>query len=195
MIPNVVDSYIKELEQPLDENTATWVIFPDKRPQAPPVSYQMLLNLVNIANTNNPEVIWKYVINYQKSIVPNNEPFLQDMIEGAIHYYNDRIAPFKKYREPTNLEKTMLVDLATTIEQKYSENLNIEGKELADLLMNHVYEVGKRYFTKDKDKLRDGYFKMLYQVLMGQETGPRFGQFIVAYGVKDTIALLREKSK
>jgi lysyl-tRNA synthetase class 1 len=31
---------------------------------------------------------------------------------------------------------------------------------------------------------------MLYQVLLGQEKGPRFGSFVAAYGVCNAIAMI-----
>jgi len=34
------------------------------------------------------------------------------------------------------------------------------------------------------------WFNMLYQVLLGQEKGPRFGSFVAAYGVANTIAMI-----
>ncbi len=57
-----------------------------------------------------------------------------------------------------------------------------------------VYEVGRREpFLDQKKKGKDGkpgvsldWFNMLYQVLLGQEKGPRFGSFVAAYGIKNT---------
>jgi lysyl-tRNA synthetase class 1 len=33
---------------------------------------------------------------------------------------------------------------------------------------------------------------MIYQVLIGQERGPRFGSFAALYGIKETRALIRQ---
>ena len=51
-----------------------------------------------------------------------------------------------------------------------------------------VYEVGKKH---QFDPLRD-WFKALYEVLFGQEQGPRFGSFAALYGVTNTAKLIRE---
>ncbi len=57
----------------------------------------------------------------------------------------------------------------------------------AEDLQTEVYEIGKRHgFTN----LRD-WFKALYEVLLGQETGPRMGSFIALYGKAETEALIR----
>ena len=41
------------------------------------------------------------------------------------------------------------------------------------------------------ENLRD-FFKLIYQVLLGQEQGPRLGSFIKLYGIKKTIKLINE---
>ena len=47
--------------------------------------------------------------------------------------------------------------------------------------------MGKRqdYFAS----LRE-WFKALYQILLGQDSGPRMGSFIALYGIHETIQLL-----
>ena len=49
-----------------------------------------------------------------------------------------------------------------------------------------VYEVGKAH---QFEPLR-GWFSALYEVLLGQSTGPRFGSFVAIFGVERTIALI-----
>ena len=48
-----------------------------------------------------------------------------------------------------------------------------------------------------RKKAKDGkpgvsldWFNMLYQVLLGQEKGPRFGSFVAVYGVANTIDMI-----
>ena len=53
----------------------------------------------------------------------------------------------------------------------------------AEALQGIVYEVGKSYPFAN---LRD-WFKALYEVLFGESQGPRFGSFIKAYGIDNTI--------
>jgi lysyl-tRNA synthetase class 1 len=55
------------------------------------------------------------------------------------------------------------------------------------LIQNEVFEVGKTY---EFEPLRD-WFKGLYEVLLGQEQGPRFGSFAAIFGVHQTAALMR----
>jgi lysyl-tRNA synthetase class 1 len=59
---------------------------------------------------------------------------------------------------------------------------NAGGEALQDI----VYEVGK---THGFEPLR-AWFGALYEVLLGQSQGPRFGGFIELYGVENTRALI-----
>lgn len=52
-----------------------------------------------------------------------------------------------------------------------------------DQIMAEVYEAGKVAF---KDDLRF-WFRVLYQIMMKEESGPRFGQFIRIFGVDRTL--------
>jgi lysyl-tRNA synthetase, class I len=61
--------------------------------------------------------------------------------------------------------------------------------------------VGRTYFpdTSGKSKSPDGkagasqaWFSALYQILLGQEKGPRFGSFIALYGVEATRTLIQQ---
>ena len=52
-------------------------------------------------------------------------------------------------------------------------------------------------FLDHKKKQKDGkpgvsldWFNMLYQVLLGQEKGPRFGSFVAVYGVQNSVAMI-----
>ena len=56
----------------------------------------------------------------------------------------------------------------------------------AETIQNVLYEVGKRHPFED---LR-AWFGCLYQVLLGQAEGPRFGQFVALYGIAETIGLI-----
>ena len=53
---------------------------------------------------------------------------------------------------------------------------------------NLVYKCGKESgFNNLKD-----WFKAIYEVLLGQPTGPRIGPFIAIYGKKDTTILIKK---
>ena len=63
-----------------------------------------------------------------------------------------------------------------------------DGAETGEELQTLTFSVGKDHAFEN---LRD-WFKALYEVLLGQSQGPRFGGFAALYGVKETAELIRE---
>ncbi|MET0866482.1 MAG: lysine--tRNA ligase, partial [Pseudorhodoplanes sp.] len=67
-----------------------------------------------------------------------------------------------------------------------------------EAIQDVVYEIGRREpFLDHKKQAKDGkpgvsldWFNMLYQVLLGQEKGPRFGSFVAAYGLQNTVDMI-----
>ena len=55
-----------------------------------------------------------------------------------------------------------------------------------------VYSVGK---DNGYEKNLRNWFKLIYQVLFGEEDGPRMGFFISFFGVQETIKLINDKIK
>src|SRR3546814_2655004 len=53
-----------------------------------------------------------------------------------------------------------------------------------EAIQNEVYAVGKEH---GYENLRD-WFKALYEILLGQEEGPRIGSFMALYGLAESLA-------
>ena len=74
----------------------------------------------------------------------------------------------------------------------------LPAQAMPEAIQEVVYEVGRREpFLDQKKKAKDGkpgvsldWFNMLYQVLLGQEKGPRFGSFVAVYGLANTVAMI-----
>ncbi len=58
----------------------------------------------------------------------------------------------------------------------------------AELIQTEVYEAGK---AAGFEPLR-AWFQALYEVLLGQSQGPRFGSFAAIFGLERTIALIEQ---
>ncbi len=75
---------------------------------------------------------------------------------------------------------------------------NCRRTSSAEDIQNVVYEIGRREpFLDAVKKGKDGrpgvsldWFNMLYQVLLGQEKGPRFGSFVAVYGLANAVAMI-----
>jgi lysyl-tRNA synthetase class 1 len=156
-----------------------------------PVSFSMLLTLVSSSNAENAETLWGFIGRYRPGVTPETHPKLKDQVDYALHYFHDFVLPEKKFRHPTDSERAALIDLRDAL-----SNL-VENADAADI-QNVVYEVGRREpFLDQKKKAKDGkpgvsldWFNMLYQVLLGQEKGPRFGSFVAVYGLQNTIDMI-----
>ena len=105
-----------------------------------------------------------------------------DKLAGyAVNYYNDFVKPAKKYRTATETEHKALTDLASYLK-------SAPDSATSEELQTEVYEIGKRHEFTDL-KL---WFKALYEILLGQQTGPRMGSFIALYGKSETVNLIEK---
>ena len=122
-------------------------------------------------------------------------PFLAELVDHALAYYRDFVKPAKAYRLPSDEERKGLEELARIprdgFEIAYGEH-EAEDPGGRATLQEEVYEIGKRHGFADN--LRD-WFKALYEVLLGQSAGPRFGSFVAFYGPAETKSLDRAGAK
>ncbi|MFM7621813.1 MAG: lysine--tRNA ligase, partial [Alphaproteobacteria bacterium] len=107
---------------------------------------------------------------------------LDHLLGYAVRYYQDFVKPYKSYRTATNTEKEALLRLRNDLLASPADT-NAEGYQ------SLVYAVGRDF---GYDPMRD-WFKAIYEVLLGEEQGPRFGSFIELFGVQGTCALIAEK--
>ncbi len=198
VIPRAVDDYQQFLEgyQRQDAKqrlvNPVWHIHSGNPPQPDmPVTFQLLLTLVSSSNAENAETLWGFIGRYRPGVTPQTHPKLNRLVEYAINYYRDFVAPTKKFREPTEVERVALSDLRDALSQ-------LAGDSTAEQIQDVVYEIGRREpFLDEKKKAKDGkpgvaldWFNMLYQVLLGQEKGPRFGSFVAVYGLANTVGMI-----
>jgi lysyl-tRNA synthetase, class I len=198
VIPRHVDEYQQFLEayqrQDLKQRLANpvWHIHSGEPPRPDmPISFTMLLTLVSSSNAENAETLWGFIARYRPGVTAQTHPRLDAMVRYAIHYFHDFVLPEKRFREPNEVERAALLDLRDALGQ-------LPAASTAEDIQNVVYEIGRREpFLDHKKKAKDGqpgvtldWFNMLYQVLLGQEKGPRFGSFVAVYGIQNTIDMI-----
>jgi lysyl-tRNA synthetase, class I len=154
------------------------------------VTFALLLNLAAVANTEDKAVMWAFLQRYKPELSPATHPRLDKLVGFAIRYFQDFVKPAKQYRQPTDEEKTALSDLVAELAKLP------EGSTPEDI-QQKVYDIGRRepYTTTQKDGsigVAQTWFNMLYQVLLGEERGPRFGSFAALYGLANTRALIEK---
>ncbi len=157
-------------------------------PEAGAVSFSLLLNLVAVVNTEDKAVLWAFLQRHAPDLSPKTHPRLDALVGYAIRYFIDFVKPKKQYRPPTEDERKALHDLSTAL-------ASLPEGSTPEAIQQKVYDVGRRdpYKTVQKDGstgVAQGWFNMLYQVLLGEERGPRFGSFAALYGLANTRALI-----
>ena len=200
VIPRHVDEYQQFLggyarQDPRQQLTnPVWHIHAGAPPASEiPIQFAMLLNLVSASNAENAETLWGFIGRYWPGVTPQSHPKLDALVGYAIHYFRDFVLPQKRFREPTGEERAALMDLRDALSQ-------LPADAEASAIQDVVYEVGRRepfLDTAGKIKTKDGkpgvsldWFNMLYQVLLGQEKGPRFGSFVAVYGLRNTVEMI-----
>jgi lysyl-tRNA synthetase class 1 len=157
-----------------------WHIHEGTPPSAElPISFALLLNLASASNSEDREVLWGFIRRYAPDATPKQHPLLDELVGYAIRYFHDFVKPAKRYRAPNAKERAALVDLDARLGK-------LPKAALAEAIQGEVYAVGKEHGF---EPLRD-WFGALYEVLLGQIQGPRFGSFVELYGILETRALI-----
>ena len=192
VVPKTVDDYLTNIDkfpsqQPKDQiSNPVWHVHNGTPPQEKIVMpFSMLLNLVGSSNADNKEVLWKFINRFHKEINPRDYKILDGLTEYAINYFKDNVEPFKKFKKPNSNEKKALENLVQKL-KKIDQSLSPEE------IQTQVYTVGKE--NGYEKNLRD-WFKLIYEVVFGDENGPRMGFFISFFGLKETIELINDKIK
>jgi lysyl-tRNA synthetase class 1 len=144
-----------------------------------PVTFGLLLNLVGVMGDATKEQVWGYLGNYVADATPERFPELDRLIDRALAYGRDFVAPTLKRRAPEGVE-------VAALEKLDAELAALPADADAETIQNIVYEIGK---TSGFENLRD-WFKALYETLLGSSQGPRMGSFIALYGVANTRGLI-----
>ncbi len=192
IVPKAVDEYLDFIEKAKiqDEQklliNPVWHVHNGSIPQENFImSFSMLLNLVETSNADSKELLWKFVKKYKKDISEKDNPIFDNLVGYAIKYFNDVIKLKKSYKKPNVEEKKALEALVKTLDK-------CDDKMKPEDIQTMIYSTGKE--NGYTDNLRD-WFKLIYEVVFGDENGPRMGFFISFFGVKETKDLIINKIK
>ncbi len=205
VIPRTVDEYLQFLTAyPRQDakgqlDNAVWHIHGGTPPAAElPISFGLLLNLTAASNAHDKDVLWGFIRRHAPDASPETHPLLDQLAGYAVRYYEDFVRPQKKFRPADEVEAGALKALSEALAKAPA---GARAEDLQTLL----YDVGRtipRYqdlnakgATPDKPGVSNAWFGAIYQVLLGEERGPRFGSFIELYGVENTRALIEKALK
>ena len=141
----------------------------------------MLLNLASVANAADADG----ALGLHRPLRAGHHaravsPRLAALVGHAIAYYRDFVAPDPQLPRPERRRS------GRRLEELHGW-LGAAGEHAdAEAIQYELYEIGKRHAFAN---LRD-WFKALYEVLLGQSEGPRFGTFVAIYGTAETRTLI-----
>lgn len=166
---------------------------------APPVSgiavpFALLLNLVSASNASTKETLWGFISRYAPGVTAETDPELDRLVGYALRYFEDFVRPNKRFRAPDDVEREALEALSAKLAE-------LPADADAAVIQDAVLDVARpieRYQDTKKTGPNGGpgvsgeWFQMLYQTLIGQERGPRFGSFVALYGRDETRQLIAD---
>jgi lysyl-tRNA synthetase class 1 len=201
VIPKAVDEYYSFLSAyPRQEwkerlGNPVWHMHNGEPPRIDlPVPFALLLNLVSASNAQNKSVLWGFISRHAPGVTPKTHPELDRLAEYAIRYFDDFVKPSKVYRAPDDIERDALAKLADTL---CALPTGADSEAIQNAALNVARRI-ERYQDHSKQSPEGGpgvsvaFFQMIYQVLIGQERGPRFGSFAALYGIEETRALIEK---
>ncbi|MBZ9671157.1 lysine--tRNA ligase [Mesorhizobium sp. ES1-3] len=159
-----------------------------------PVPFSLLLNLVSASNAQNKDVLWGFISRHVQGVTPATHPELDRLTAYAIRYFDDFVKPTKTFRPADEVEREALVALEKALGDLPA---GASGEAIQNASLNVARKI-ERYQDHSKQSPEGGpgvsgaFFQMIYQVLIGQERGPRFGSFAALYGVPETRSLIQK---
>ena len=192
VVPKAVDEYLtcidKFREQDIQHRllNPVWHIHNGNPPKEKSIMpFSVLLNLVGTSNATDKEVLWKFIKKYKKDIKIPDHPILDGLVKYALKYFEDIVKVNKKYRKPNEKEKKALRDLVKRLK-------DCKDQTNPEAIQTIVYSVGKD--NGYEENLRE-WFKAIYEIIFGDQDGPRMGFFISFFGVKESIELINKYIK
>ncbi|TPK40104.1 lysine--tRNA ligase [Mesorhizobium sp. B2-5-4] len=159
-----------------------------------PVPFSLLLNLVSASNAQNKDVLWGFISRHVQGVTPATHPELDRLTGYAIRYFDDFVKPTKTFRPADEVEREALLALEKALGDLPA---GASGEAIQNASLNVARKI-ERYQDHSKQSPEGGpgvsgaFFQMIYQVLIGQERGPRFGSFAALYGVTETRSLIQK---
>ena len=189
VVPKAADDYLQSLDAYPGQEPArqidnpVWHVHGGQPPKTPsPVSFSLLLNLVSASGASSKAILWGFIDQYSPGATPEALPLVDRMADNALNYYEDFVRPNKRFRLPDPREQAAMANLLERL-----RGLPPDCHD-GETIQFEVYEAGK---ALGFDPLRT-WFQALYEVLLGQPKGPRFGSFAAIFGLQRTIALIED---
>ncbi|MBN9446433.1 MAG: lysine--tRNA ligase [Bosea sp.] len=157
------------------------------------ITFGLLLNLVAVANSEDKAVLWAFLQRYAPDVSAQTHPRLDALVGYAIAYFRDFVKPAKHYRLPDDVERQAFSALADALaalpDGASAETVQDTALDIARAIPRYQNFQAKSA-TPERPAVTGEWWKAIYQVLFGEEQGPRFGSFAAIYGLENTRKLI-----
>jgi len=192
VVPKAVDEYLTSIDKFSEQDdkqkilNPVWHVHNGNPPKEKSIMpFSILLNLVGTSNATDKDILWKFIKKNKKNIKVSDHPILDSLVGYALKYFEDVVKPNKKFRKANEKEKKALKDLVKRLE-------SCKDQTDPEAIQTIVYSVGKD--NGYAENLRE-WFKAIYEIIFGDQDGPRMGFFISFFGIKESIELINKHIK
>ena len=189
IVPKAVDDFLEALRRypQVDEEARPeqdlWHVFQGGRDvpaYGAQVNFTMVNNLIAALGSDSAGLLRDYLERYDPTARDFRE-VVGDLVEKGLNYYRDLVLPTKEFRAPTVSERELLA--------RIRDRLASAGDAGEAELQAIPFEVARAAAVEPREL-----FRTFYEVLLGQERGPRFGSFVALLGQDRVVEMLREKA-
>ena len=143
------------------------------------VNFSTVNNLIAALGVDSVEVLGDYLARYDAQAAAYPQ-VTQALVEKGLTYYRDVVLPNKQFRPPTDDERVLLRQLA--------ERLSATNGATEEELQAIPFDLARTAGVPPK-----ALFRTFYEVVLGQERGPRFGSLVQLVGREQVVKMVREK--
>jgi lysyl-tRNA synthetase class 1 len=157
------------------------------------VTFGLLLNLVGVANSEDKAVLWAFLQRYAPGVSPQTHPGLDALVGHAITYFRDFVKPAKRHRAADAVESEAFARLDAALAalpaDATPEAIQDAALDIARTVPRYQ-NLEAKGATPERPAVTGEWWKAVYQVIFGEDQGPRFGSFTAIYGIANTRALI-----
>ncbi len=187
IVPKSVDDYLTglrgfpDMAEKKRPDSALWHMF-EKGATVPEyktsINFSLINNLISAVGKDDAQLMLDYLKRYDASAEAYSD-LLADLVQKGMNYYRDFILPNKHFRTPTDEERQML--------QRIHDQLAAYAGDDEQEMQAIPFTVAKEHNVPPRDL-----FTMFYEVILGQDRGPRFGTFAKLVGKEHVLNLLSQ---
>ncbi len=149
---------------------------PARCPYEYPVTFSMLLGLIGGIGVPSPDVVIDYVHHY-KGAMAESDAALESLVNYASAYVREQLLPRRVARVLSAEEARLVGRLADFL----------RAPREAEEIQTQAFDIARQGGIDPKE-----FFRILYNVLAGQDSGPRLGNFVKLLGQENAEAAMRK---